>query len=122
MTPGGHRFDVHMFEAMMGLYEATQSEEVWKTISDELDVIAKVYDYDRGYLSESYDAGWKPTGNPAVNPGHLFEWASLLSHAVELGADRKFIELGNRNLDLGLKSYNNDVGGLGGRNAAGQPS
>ena len=121
-TPGGHRLDVHMFEAMMGLYEATQSAEVWKTISDELDVMAKVYDYDRGYLSESYDADWKPTGNPTVNPGHLFEWASLLSHAVELGADRKFIELGNRNLDLGLKSYNKEVGGLGGRNAQGQPS
>jgi cellobiose epimerase len=120
--PGGHRLDVHMFEAMMGLYEATKSDEVWKTVSDELNVIAKVYDYDRGYLSESYDAEWKPTGNPSVNPGHLFEWASLLSHAVELGADRKFIELGSRNLDLGIKSYNKEVGGLGGRNAAGQPS
>jgi mannobiose 2-epimerase len=122
LAPGGHRFDVHMFEAMMGLYEATKSEEVWKTISDELGVIAKVYDYDRGYLSESYDKDWKPTGNPASNPGHLFEWASLLSHAVELGADRKFLELGSRNLDLGLKSYNKDVGGLGGRNAAGEPT
>ena len=122
IQPGGHRLDVHMFEAMMGLYEATNSDEVWKTISDELNVIGKVYDYDRGYLSESYDADWKPTGNPSVNPGHLFEWASLLSHAVELGADRKFIELGSRNLDLGIKSYNKDVGGLGGRNAAGQPS
>jgi mannose/cellobiose epimerase-like protein (N-acyl-D-glucosamine 2-epimerase family) len=87
-----------------------------------MDVMAKAYDYDRGYLSESYDANWKPTGNPAANPGHLFEWASLLSRAVELGADPKFLQLGSRNLDLGLKSYNKEVGGLGGRNAAGEPT
>jgi cellobiose epimerase len=122
LPPGGHRLDVHMFEALLGLYEATKSKEVWATITAQMDVMAKVYDYDRGFLSESYDADWKPTGNPAANPGHLFEWASLLSRAVELGADPKFIELGSRNLDMGLKSYNKEVGGLGGRNAAGQPS
>jgi mannose/cellobiose epimerase-like protein (N-acyl-D-glucosamine 2-epimerase family) len=121
-APGGHRLDVHMFEAILGLYEATHSKEVWDTISAELDTMAKLYDYDRGYLSESYDADWKITGNPSANPGHLFEWASLLSHAVELGADPKFIELGSRNIDLGLKSYNKAVGGLGGTNAAGAPA
>jgi len=121
-APGGHRFDVHMFEALLGLYEATRSKEVWDTITAELDVMAKVYSYDQGYLSEGYDADWKPVGNPSANPGHLFEWASLLSHAVELGADPKFIELGSRNIDMGLKSYNQEVGGLGGKNAAGQPT
>jgi len=99
-APGGHRLDVHMFEAMLGLYEATKSKEVWDTITAEMDVMAKVYDYQIGHLSEGYDADWKPVGNPNANPGHLFEWASLLSHAVELGADSRFIELGNRNLDL----------------------
>jgi cellobiose epimerase len=121
-APGGHNLSVHMFEALLGLYEATKSKEVWDTITAQLDFMAKVYDYDRGFLSESYDADWKPTGNPAGNTGHLFEWASLLSRAVELGADPKFIELGSRNLDLGLKSYNKEVGGLGGRNASGAPS
>jgi len=120
--PNGHRLDVHMFEALLGLYEATHDKEVWSTITAEMDQMAKVYDYDRGYLSESYDANWKPTGNPSANPGHLYEWASLLSHAVELGADPKFVELGSRNLDLGLKSYNKEIGGLGGTNAAGQPA
>jgi mannose/cellobiose epimerase-like protein (N-acyl-D-glucosamine 2-epimerase family) len=122
MEPGGHRLDVHMFEALLGLYEATKSKEVWDTISAQMDVMAKVYNYDLGYLSESYDANWKPVGNPGANPGHLFEWASLLSHAVELGADPKFIELGSRNIDFGLKSYNKEVGGLGGRNANGEPT
>jgi mannose/cellobiose epimerase-like protein (N-acyl-D-glucosamine 2-epimerase family) len=122
MAPGGHRLDVHMFEALLGLYEATKSKEVWDVITAQMDVMAKVYDYNLGYLSESYDANWKPTGTPGANAGHLFEWASLLSRAVELGADPKFIELGSRNLDLGLKSYNKEVGGLGGRNASGAPS
>jgi mannobiose 2-epimerase len=122
VAPGGHMLNVHMFEALLGLYEATRSKEVWDTIAAQLDVIAKVYDYDRGFLSEMYDADWKPTGNPSSNPGHLFEWASLLSRAVELGADPKFVEMGSRNLDLGLKSYNKEVGGLGGRNASGAPA
>src|SRR4030095_3040047 len=60
--------------------------------------------------------------NPSGNPGHLFEWASLLSRAVELGADPKFIALGSRSIDLGLKSYDDAVGGLGGVNASGQPT
>src|ERR1039458_9362645 len=82
-------------------------------------MMPKLYDYDQGYLPEGYDADWKKVGSPNGNPGHLFEWASLLSHAVELGADPKFIELGSRNIDMGLNSYNKDVGGLGGKNAAG---
>ena len=121
-APGGHRLDVHMFEALLGLYEATHSKEVWDVITAELDMMAKLYDYDQGYLPEGYDADWKKVGSPGGNPGHLFEWASLLSHAVELGADPKFIELGSRNIDMGLNSYNKDVGGLGGKNAAGEPA
>ncbi len=121
MTPGSRMLNLHMFEALLGLYEATRSKEVWESISAQLDVIAKVFNYDEGYLAEMYDADWKPIGNPLSNPGHLFEWASLLSRAVKLGADPKFIELGSRNLDMGLKAYNKEIGGLGGRNAAGEP-
>ena len=104
------------------LYEATKSDEVWYEINSELQAIERLFDYQIGYLPESYDENWKPVGNPSGNPGHLFEWASLLSHAVELGADPKYIMLGSRNLDLGFKSYNDAVGGLGGVNASGQPA
>jgi len=117
-----HGINLHMFEALLGLYEATKSDEVWKEISSELDAIARLYDYDKGYLPEGYDANWKGVGDPSRNPGHLFEWASLLSRAVELGADPKFIELGSRSLDLGLQSYNDKVGGLGGVNSRGEPA
>ena len=117
-----HGINLHMFEALLGLYEATKSEEVWYEINSELTAISRLFDYDQGYLPESYDENWKGIGNPGGNAGHLFEWASLLSHAVELGADPKFIQLGSRNLDMGLKFYNQNVGGLGGVNATGQPS
>ena len=122
MAARRHSINLHMFEALMGLYEATKSEEVWYEISSELRAIERLYDYEIGYLPEGYDENWKAVGNPSGNPGHLFEWASLLSHAVEVGADPKFIELGSRSLDLGLKSYNEAVGGLGGVNASGQPT
>jgi mannose/cellobiose epimerase-like protein (N-acyl-D-glucosamine 2-epimerase family) len=117
-----HGINLHMFEALLGLYEATKSEEVWYEINSELRAIDRLFDNNLGYLPESYDENWKPVGNPSGNPGHLFEWASLLSRAVELGADPKYIKLGSRNLDLGLKSYNDAVGGLGGVNASGQPT
>ncbi len=109
-----HGINLHMFEALLTLFEATKSDEVWYEVNQQLTAIDRLFDREIGYLPESYDEDWKPTGNPSGNPGHLFEWASLLSRAVELGADPKFIELGSRNLDLGLKSYNEATGGLGG--------
>jgi cellobiose epimerase len=122
MSARRHGINLHMFEALLGLYEATKSEEVWYEITSELKAIERLYNYDLGYLPEGYDEDWKPVGNPSGNPGHLFEWASLLSRAVELGADPTFIQLGSRSLDLGLKSYNDAVGGLGGVGPSGQPA
>ena|GEM_PF-727698 len=118
-----HCIDLHMFEALLGLYEATRSEEVWKEIDKEMSGISRVFDYKLGYLSACYDADWKPVGPPTANPGHfLFEWASELSRAVDLGADPKFIDLGNRILNLAVTTYDPAIGGLGGRNAAGKPA
>lgn len=118
-----HCIDLHMFEALMGLYHATKSPEVWKELNGELSAISRIYDYKIGYLPACYDADWKPVGPPTVNPGHfLFEWASELNRAVQLGADPKFIGLGNRIIDLGIsKTYNTAIGGLGPYNAQGQP-
>lgn len=122
MAARRHGINLHVFEALLALYDATGSREVWAEIERELAAIERLYDYEIGYLPESYDENWKPVGNPSGNPGHLFEWASLLSRAVELGADPKFIELGSRSLDLGLKSYNEEVNGLGGRTPDGKPA
>jgi len=117
-----HCIDLHMFEALMGLYHATKSPEVWKELQGELSAISRIYDYKVGYLPACYDADWKAVGPATANPGHfLFEWASELSRAVELGADPKFIGLSNRILDFAVsQTYNTAIGGLGAYNAQGQ--
>ncbi len=102
-----------MFEALLALYDATKSKEVWDEITAEMAEMEKLYDYKLGYLPEGFDADWKSTGGTNFNVGHLFEWASLFSRAVELGADPKFVALGSRSIDLALKiSYNKPDGGV----------
>jgi len=125
--PGGanavHCLDIHMFEAMLGLYQVTKSPEVWKEVEKYMSGISRVFDYKLGYLPACYDADWKPAGSPTANPGHnLFEWASEISRAVDYGADPKFIELGNRILDLAVTTYEPEIGGIGGFNAQGKPT
>ncbi len=111
-APGSHMLNVHMFEAFLALYEATKSKEVWDEITAEMAAMEKLYDYKLGYLPEFFDANWKSTGGTSFNTGHLFEWASLFSKAVELGADPKFVQLGSRSLDLALKiGFNQPDGG-----------
>jgi mannobiose 2-epimerase len=118
-----HCIDLHMFEALLGLYETTKSPEVWKEIEKELNGISDHFDYQVGYLPQCWDENWKPVGPPTANPGHfLFEWASELSRAVDLGADPKFIDLGNRILNLAITTYEPAIGGIGGSNAENRPS
>jgi mannose/cellobiose epimerase-like protein (N-acyl-D-glucosamine 2-epimerase family) len=102
-----------MFEALLALYDATKSKEVWDEITAEMTEMEKLYDYNLGYLPEGFDQNWKSTSGTNFNVGHLFEWASLFSRAVELGADPKYIALGGRSIDLALKiSYNKPDGGV----------
>jgi mannobiose 2-epimerase len=98
-----HGLNVHMFEALLALYEATHSKAVWDEITAEMAAMEKLYNYDLGYLPEGFDDNWKAPAPTSFNVGHLFEWPSLFSRAVELGADPKFIQLGSRSIDLALK-------------------
>ena len=118
-----HCIDIHMFEALLGYYQVTKSEEAWKEVAKYMSGISRVFDYKLGYLPACYDADWKPVGSPTANPGHnLFEWASELSRAVDYGADPKFIDLGSRILNLAVTTYEPEIGGLGGFNAQGKPT
>lgn len=108
-----HGLNVHMFEALLALYEATNSKEIWHEIVSEMAAMEKMYDYKLGYLPEGYDENWHAPAPQMFNVGHLFEWGSLFSRAVELGADSKFIELGGRSVDLALKvGFNKPTGGV----------
>jgi mannose/cellobiose epimerase-like protein (N-acyl-D-glucosamine 2-epimerase family) len=118
---GGHSLNVRMLAAFLQLYQATHSKEVWDEITSEMTLMAKVYDYDRGFMPDSFDADWKPVAGG--EPSRPFEWAGTFSKAVGLGADPKFVELGSRSIDYGLKTdYNNAVGGSGGVDAQGRPT
>jgi mannobiose 2-epimerase len=108
-----HGLNVHMFEALLALYETTKSKEVWTEITTEMSVMEKLYDYELGYLPEGFDDNWKAPAPRSFNVGHLFEWGTLFSRAVELGADPKFIPLGNRSVDLALKvGFDKPTGGV----------
>ena len=98
------------------LYDVTGSEEVWYEITSRTRRRSSGSTTTRSATcpSATTRTGSRSATRAAI-PGHLFEWASLLSRAVELGADPKFVEMGSRSLDLGLKSYNDEVDGLGGR-------
>jgi len=108
-----HGLNVHMFEALLALYETTRDKTLWQEIETEMDAMARMYDQKLGYLPEAYDENWKAPEPRSFNVGHLFEWPSLFSRAVELGADRKFIELGSRSIDLALKvGLDKNTGGV----------
>jgi cellobiose epimerase len=108
-----HRLNVHMFEALLALYETTKDKSLWQEIQTEMEAMAEMYDHHWGYLPEGYDKDWKAIEPRGFNVGHLFEWPSLFSRAVELGADPKFIELGNKSLDLGLRvGLDQETGGV----------
>jgi len=112
-APAGERqVDLHTYEAMMVLYEASGSKEVLADLQHQWDLIEKRYNYEIGYLPEGFGGGPGPNGVLSFNTGHLFEWAWMFSRSVELGAPVKFLEMGNRELDLGLKVAFNPEGGI----------
>jgi mannobiose 2-epimerase len=124
-----HNIHIQVFDSFLDLYEATHSKGVWDEITAELALMAKLYDNDRGYIANTFDENWKPAGGgqrhlpPGITEGaRFYQWASVFNRAVELGADPKFIEMGSRSLDLGLKlDYNNALGSSGGFDGQGRP-
>jgi mannose/cellobiose epimerase-like protein (N-acyl-D-glucosamine 2-epimerase family) len=108
---------MHLFEALLALHDATGSPAVFQDAQVLADAIfGKLFQEPGGYLPELYDADWKPL--PAAQRGYLelghqFEWAFLLSHAVEKGFPRRYLGLGQRLLDYGMKvAYDPEAGGI----------
>ena len=108
---------MHLFEALLALHAATGSKEVLDDAAELADFIfGRLYQSQDGYLPEKYDRDWKPlpVGDGGfVDLGHQFEWAFLLSQAVEQGLPRRYLEIGRRLLDYGMKvAYDADSGGI----------
>lgn len=108
---------MHLFEALLALHEATRSRAVFQDAQVLADAIfGKLFQERGGYLPELYDADWKPlpaTERGYLELGHQFEWAFLLSHAVEKGFPPRHLALGQRLLDYGMKvAYDREAGGI----------
>lgn len=108
---------MHLFEALLALHDATGSQQVFDDALSLADFIfGRLYQAEGGYLPERYTADWRPLPVDAggyVDLGHQFEWAFLLSRAVENGFPKRYLEIGGRLLDYGMKvAYDRQAGGI----------
>jgi mannobiose 2-epimerase len=108
---------MHLFEALLALHDATGSKDVFRDAQAHADTIfSRLYDQREGRLPEYYERDWKPS--PPERRGYLelahqLEWAFLLSHAVEKGFPKRYLEIGGRLLDYGMKvGYDKEAGGV----------
>ncbi len=118
---------MHLFEALLELYEATGSEEVRRDAGNLADAITGRLMRGRElHLPELFDANWEPLPEEKggrIEVGHQFEWAWLLSRAVELGFPEEYLETGHRLIDYGMRGYDRGRGGIYSRlNYAGEVS
>jgi cellobiose epimerase len=109
---------MHLFEALLALYDATGSKEILSEAEAHGHAMfTKLFQSKGGYLPEFYDAEWKPLpenqrGHPDL--GHQFEWAFLWSQAVERGFPKSDLQsYGERVLSFGMKAaYDTENGGI----------
>jgi mannose/cellobiose epimerase-like protein (N-acyl-D-glucosamine 2-epimerase family) len=108
---------MHLFEALLALHDATGSREVRNDAKALADAIfTRLYQEQGGYLPEFYDSEWKPLiaeKRGHIDLGHQFEWAFLLSRAVEKGFPKQYLKTGRRLLDFGMKhAWDPEAGGI----------
>lgn len=108
---------MHLFEALLALYDATQSAEILKDAEDLASLIfTRLYQEREGRLPEIYDSEWRPAEamqQGHIDLGHQFEWAFLLSHGVEKGLPARYLGIAERLLDYGIRvGYDSREGGV----------
>ena len=79
---------MHAFEAMLALYDATGDEQFLRRAGDFLTLLeSRLFDRKTGTLLEYFEADFSPSADPAnliVEPGHHFEWVWLLATYARL--------------------------------------
>ena len=108
---------MHLFEALLALHDATGSKEVLRDAQAHADnIFTKLFDAREGRLPELYDRDWKaapPEQGGYFELAHQFEWAFLLSHAVEKGFPKRYLAIGQRLLNYGMRvGYDKEDGGV----------
>lgn len=71
---------MHLFEAFLALYEATQDND-YLNLADEMFALFEKYFFNRekNALLEFFNSDWTPKGDGGpVEPGHMMEWCWLL--------------------------------------------
>lgn len=108
---------MHLFESLLTLHDATGSERAFEAAAALAHFIyTRLYDQKAGCLPEMYGLNWTPLPEAEggyVDIGHQFEWAYLLSRAVEKGFHPRYMATGARMLDWGLvNGYDRPAGGI----------
>ncbi len=107
---------MHLFEALLALYDATGSKTILLEAEEHAArIFTRLYQDRPGYLPENFDADWRPLAPAArgyIEMGHQFEWAFLLSEGVSRGLPPRFLQTGRRLLEYGMKAYDADSGGI----------
>lgn len=99
---------LHLFEALLALYEVTGDAEVWNDIEAVARFIdGKLLGPSADFLPEWYGRNWRPLpddGGGYISLGHQVVWTFLLSRAVELGLDGRYRALAERLLDSAIEA------------------
>ena len=71
---------MHMFEALLALYDATQNQEYIGRATEIYSLFkSKFIDSHTDFLLEYFDNDWNPVnGGGPIEPGHMMEWCWLL--------------------------------------------
>lgn len=80
---------MHVFEALLSLYEASGRSAHLDMASKVADLFRdKFFDHAKGAMPEYFDDAWRPEAGESgriVEPGHLFEWSWLLHRCARAG-------------------------------------
>jgi mannose/cellobiose epimerase-like protein (N-acyl-D-glucosamine 2-epimerase family) len=107
---------MHLFEALMAAAEHGVGECLLCEAEHIAGFVCGGLLDARGRLPELYDAQWQPlpeSEGGRIDVGHQFEWAYLLSHAVEQGVDSAYLPRAEGLLQAGIElGFDPDGGGV----------
>jgi mannose/cellobiose epimerase-like protein (N-acyl-D-glucosamine 2-epimerase family) len=108
---------MHLFEALLALHDAGGGADILRDANALAEFIyGWLYDERLGRLPEQFEDDWRPAPDwpeGRIDLGHQFEWAFLLSRAVEKGFAPKYLDIASRLLEYGMKyAYDAAEGGI----------
>lgn len=108
---------MHLFESLLALYDVSGEKAVFDGAGELLGFLfGRLYQPSGGYLPEAYDPDWRPLPDQEgglIDVGHQFEWAYLLSEAVQRGLPPAHLATGRQLLETGMRlGYDDAAGGI----------